>query len=321
MPSSAHFGLLSPAERLGHLFSVPLLQVMPPADLALIAEYARERVARTGEVLVREDQVPPAFHVIVEGEVLVSGANQIPRSLGPGAAVGLLSILTGERSGIRAEARRRTRLLVVEQRIFMDLLQSEFRILHHLLRALAKQVDTRGGTRKSLLRVWGAGRNAKAQRSLAWVRPMDIVDRYVALREIIPSADLEPLGAWQLARLARTISFAAGQEVIAANTPAHGVLVIIHGTLEYRGTHSSRDVLETSDTFGLIETLAEVTYRGAVVAKGEGYGIQVDRDVLIDTFEDHTELALDCLGRLASGLLRVLGGSDDVWRETSVGLP
>ena len=70
----------------------------------MVAEAARPRVFRRGQVLVREGERSSASHFVVDGRLHLERAGQVVGHAEPGAALGGLGILARTLSPVTASA-------------------------------------------------------------------------------------------------------------------------------------------------------------------------------------------------------------------------
>jgi len=110
--------------------------------LALLAGIAEEVDVDAGTVLLREDDVPNALHVVARGEVTLQVAAAPPLVAKPGEGFGALGLI-GERPAMfTATVTRPATLLRISRSDLVDLLVDSPELAVALLRGLAHRVDT-----------------------------------------------------------------------------------------------------------------------------------------------------------------------------------
>jgi AAA family ATP:ADP antiporter len=110
--------------------------------LALLAGIAEEVDVDAGTVLLREDEVPTAVHVVALGEVTLQMAGAPPLVAKPGEGFGALGVI-GERPAMfTAIVTRPATLLRISRSDLVDLLVDSPELAVALLRGLAHRVDT-----------------------------------------------------------------------------------------------------------------------------------------------------------------------------------
>jgi thioredoxin reductase (NADPH) len=132
----------------------PLLSA---SELSEMAAFGTEKAVRAGEILFRAGEASYDLFVVLEGEaeVVRSDGNDevVLVTFGPGAFVGELTLLTGQRRFLTGRVSRAGRVLVIEQ--------GEFRRLMSLRPALAEKIFSALVARRESLR---SGQGAQAIR-------------------------------------------------------------------------------------------------------------------------------------------------------------
>ena len=117
--------------------------------LDALASDARPSHVLAGEWVLREGDPADDLYVVLRGRVrVVSGAGgeeRVLRVLGPGAAIGELSLLTGAPRSASAQALRDTTLLRLERDAFLELVERDAAFAASVARELAVQLQASGG--------------------------------------------------------------------------------------------------------------------------------------------------------------------------------
>jgi CRP/FNR family cyclic AMP-dependent transcriptional regulator len=100
-----------------------LLQFVPEADVAALAELGSRRWFRPQQYIVRQGEDGDALYTILNGSVRIAmtsdrGAEATVTTLGPGESIGELSLLDGHPRSADAIALTRTQTLVVGREAF-----------------------------------------------------------------------------------------------------------------------------------------------------------------------------------------------------------
>jgi MFS family permease len=111
-------------ELLSLLQRVPLLSLLPPTMLEKLATRARFDERAAPAVIVAEGDVGDSFFVIDDGQVQVSVAGVVRRTLDAGAHFGEIALLRGSTRTATVTTTRPTRLLVIDGSDFVDSLSS-----------------------------------------------------------------------------------------------------------------------------------------------------------------------------------------------------
>ncbi len=126
-------------ERLLALRSLPTLMGLDDEALTLLAEHARHREFRKGEVLAVAHEPLHAVHVIVDGRVTVMRDGDEALVAGNGDRLGVLALMAGSPVGhLTAEADTRT--LEISVAAFKGVMEDNFSLLRNELRLLSTGV-------------------------------------------------------------------------------------------------------------------------------------------------------------------------------------
>jgi CRP-like cAMP-binding protein len=118
----------------------PLFEHCSKSDLKRIAQIAEELDVREGKTLIEEGDRGREFFVIVEGEVEVRRKGRKIATLGPGAFVGEMALLSHAPRSATVTAVTPLRILVITDRAFVALLDSLPELWLKVARALAERV-------------------------------------------------------------------------------------------------------------------------------------------------------------------------------------
>jgi CRP-like cAMP-binding protein len=252
-------------------------------ELAVIAENVTEVTYAAGAVVASAGRIP-ALQLVVEGRIDASG-----HAYGPRQVFGTLEVIAGRTLATPAIAAVPTRLLQLAPADFANLLEDNFGLLSNVRRSLARDL-------------LAAGPRASVRTRLPYVvrtESLGLVDRLVLLRHQITFATGRIQALAALAQATREIRIAPNQPVTRAGAPATASFVIIDGAVR---TSDGR-VLGPNDALGVVESLAEVAYAVTAEAITPVRVLETPSISLFDVIEDHTDLALALISRLASELL------------------
>jgi CRP-like cAMP-binding protein len=273
-------------QRLLTLRQFPGLGDAELAELAMIAENVVEVEFPIGAVVAPPSRVPD-LHLVVEGRIEAG-----PAAWGPRQVYGALEVMAGRVVATPAIAVRATRALQLPAADFAEVLEDNFGLLSNVRRSLARQL-------------LAAGHRASARARLPYIfRPgaLGLVDRLILLRHQITFATgwIQALAA--LTQSTREVHWPAGAIVSRAGDPVASALVIIDGTVRC-GPGPDARLLGPGEALGALEVLAEVPYQATAEAITCVRSLECPSIALFDMMEDHTELALSMITRLASVLL------------------
>jgi len=297
--------LVSPLDRALWLRTLPEMSGVAPANLTLMAQHARERSFARGDRLLRAGERVDAFHLVVEGEVSASGAAGRDRRIGPGQAVGLLSMLAGNDEGVEAVAETDTLSLEFDADTILDLSEEHFSLLQTWIRNLATRTLTerRRLAPESDLAPWPAELGHPG-------RELDLVERLVVLRRA-PTFERASLGA--LAQIARDMeerTFAAGTELWKTGDVSRTLLVLVRGqVLCSLPADEGKFRCGPGYPLGNLESLADSPRWYDAVTATEVVALEARTESFLDVLEDHFEMATDLLAAMAQHLIHLLASS------------
>ena len=120
---------------------LPLFELCSKRDLRRIAALADERELGAGTELIREGEPGNEFYVVVEGEIDVRRGKRRVAQLGAGSFVGEIALLSRSPRTATVVATTPLRVLAIEGRDFVELLDSMPELWLKVARALADRVD------------------------------------------------------------------------------------------------------------------------------------------------------------------------------------
>jgi CRP-like cAMP-binding protein len=109
-------------EKIELLKATPLLAALSRKDIEAVGRLADEVDVKAGHVLMREGDIGREFFVVIDGEIRIDRAGQTVRTIGPGAFVGDIALITERPRTATATAATDARLLVLAHREFHTLL-------------------------------------------------------------------------------------------------------------------------------------------------------------------------------------------------------
>jgi CRP-like cAMP-binding protein len=120
---------------------LPLFELCSKRDLRQIAALAEERRVEAGTELIREGEPGSEFYVVVEGEIEVRRGTTRVATLGEGSFVGEIALLSRSPRTATVVATTSLRVLAIEGKSFVELLDSLPELWLKVARALAERVD------------------------------------------------------------------------------------------------------------------------------------------------------------------------------------
>lgn len=127
-------------DELARLAEVPLFSALTDKQLRQIDRVVERYDAKVAEVLVREGEFGHELYVLLDGEAEVSRGGQLVATLRPGQWFGELAVLDGERRNATVTMTEPGRLLVLQQRELLALLDQVPVVAQRLLVGLARRL-------------------------------------------------------------------------------------------------------------------------------------------------------------------------------------
>ena len=128
------------------LAGVPLLAGADEVSLAALSAEAEPLRVQAGEWALREGEEARELFVVLRGRVrVVAEDGRTLRFLGPGAAIGELALLTGDRRSASVQAVRDTTLLRLPRSRFDELMERDAHFAATVARELAVMLQASGG--------------------------------------------------------------------------------------------------------------------------------------------------------------------------------
>jgi len=131
---------LSAKSKLDLIKGIPLFEHCSKRDLQHIAQIADELDLKVGKVLIQEGERGSEFFVIVSGEVEVRRKGRKIATLGSGAFVGEMALLSKAPRNATVTAATPVDVLVITDRAFVGLLDKTPDLWHKVARTLAERL-------------------------------------------------------------------------------------------------------------------------------------------------------------------------------------
>ncbi|MEQ9081095.1 MAG: cyclic nucleotide-binding domain-containing protein [Sandaracinaceae bacterium] len=299
--------LVGRVERLVAMRSFPGWSELPTRDLVTLAAIARPRRIGVGEQVFTEGQPIQTVLLVLEGELALSRGGKRLGLYRESSGVGGLAAFARDPRGYDCLATRDSVVLELHAEDLEELFEDRFPILLAVVRELAREnVELRRRlppsagfpTRSS------AGDQCPAQ-------ALDLVERIFFLRRTLAFGAGRIDSLAELAKGAEEIRAEPGRVVWKVGDRADDALAIVCGTLRCRTEDGLAFELGAGDLAGGLDALGQVP-RWYSAEVGEGLvALSMGRDLTVDVWEDHPDLALEVLQAFAAGLLALLERAAD----------
>jgi CRP-like cAMP-binding protein len=289
---------VGPLDRVLLLRTLPMLQGLGPIQLAAIAQHAKETFLPRNTTLHLADGVNEAIHLIVDGQIEVRRDNGSPRQLGPGDAVGFTEMLSRSTPGLEVRASADTTTLELDWDAQLDVCEEHFPVVMQYLRYIAT------ATVELLKR-----QPAQAIHPIPVIEaqgfesPLNLIERTLVLSRSCAFSNgcLDALS--ELAHHVTEIRWSAGEQIWARNDPADYFLLLASGSVRCYPPYGSSFAYHAGNVLGMYAALSEAPRWHDAVSEQRAIALKIDIEPFIDILEDHFDLALDFLSRLASDLM------------------
>ncbi len=292
---------LSALERMLVLKQLPSIGALPSADLAVIADVARERFFPKGSLLLAEGEAVHAVHLVVEGAVELRRGGVVIGTVPAGYGLGALGIFSGDPFDVDAVAVEDTQTLEIEADLIFEVFEDRFTLMHHILRDVSRQlIDQIVDLRLDPARIFPRSPEVEAAGDL------DLVDRIFYLRRmpVFSKASINTL--FEVSRGMAEIRFPPGTTLWKEGEAAPGVFLVTGGRLRCRSSAGLDFEAGAGFPLGAAEAVGEVPRWYDAVTETTVTGLQGPIETLIDVFEDNFELARSYLAGMTRGLIGTL---------------
>ncbi len=127
-------------EKILLLKNAPVFEQVAGEDLAPLASVAEVEVCSPGQALMREGEAGDSLYVVVRGELEVTRSGQRLSMLGPGDAVGEMSVLDRAPRSATATAVSETEVLRIGSEEFYEILHQQVEIAEGVIRMLSARL-------------------------------------------------------------------------------------------------------------------------------------------------------------------------------------
>jgi CRP-like cAMP-binding protein len=295
---------VAPLDKGLHLRRVPLFGDLAPDMLGLLVQYASEELIPAGTVFQTAGEPVEKIRVIVEGDVSCRLPDGKTFHLGPDSVVGVFEHFAGGAPSTLS-ASTETLVLSIPTEAIHGILEDHFDVVVHIFRGLGRTLIRALRDAPTL-----AGSAQAPDLSPHAEHPaLDEVGRIVALRSSLPFRYASVDGLASLVRTMRIESFARDAILWTQSDEASWLGVILHGVVECTtGFRPGKFYFSEDGTnaVGFLDTLSDDRRWYDARAATDVTVLTIRKDDLLDTLEDHFDMALACLAAFAEFSLGIV---------------
>jgi CRP-like cAMP-binding protein len=289
---------LGPLERALYMRSLATFRDLAASELASCAQLTQERYIRRGEVLYDEGEPIRSLYLLIDGRVRLEHASQRLRSLEASEDVGLVEFLAGQCHRLRAVADSNAVALLIDGAALLDLMEEHFALFLQIRRALGTEILQHQ-------RALASYRSDTALSSVAPPASHDLAEVLLALQR---SAVFRDVGVALLASLTSDNSemhLASGALLWERDIEPGFLALIMEGTVCCLPEGAPEFCASGGALIGVDAVFGDTPYAYRAVAQTPVIARRIDTQLLLDTAEDHFDLATRILSYCASELLRL----------------
>ena len=293
--------LLSPLERIRIVMNVNPFGSLSVEEAALVAQNCEERAYGKGEVLFQDGSPIDSFHILSAGEVQVSGAEHGDRVLGPGSAIGLLSMLSRLETGLDAVARSDVRTLQMRADVLAEVMEDRISILFGAIRRIMRET-------LAVRRHVPAGTRLGGTETFPELVATPRIDLVARLRVLRKSSIFRRAGVGSLVQMATSIEerrLSAGSTLWNAGEPSGFFYLVIDGSIACRRAVEGAFFATSGDPLGNLESQAGEPRWYTAVAETPVILLRGDTEGFRDILEENPDVAMDFLGLAALGRIQL----------------
>jgi CRP-like cAMP-binding protein len=292
---------------IGHVQRVLFLRksrftgTLPAGDLALIAEYLRERTFAPGEVLHTEGEPVGALQFVAEGSVLLRrGAAAVARAV-RGAELGGLEMVARAPGQFTAVAETETLTLELTAETNAEMLDDHFGIYHSVLRQTCREIiDAHRRMPREATRLMPPPLPVSA----APARELDLVERIFFLRQAPPFARSSINALAELSRSVAEVHFDPGTVLWSEGFSARGIFLVVSGQVRAASPRFGFELMVgAGQPLGILEAFAQIPRWYEAKVLEPTVVLTGDVETFVDVLEDNFEMAMDYLAVVARWML------------------
>lgn len=283
-------------QRILHLRGVPTLRQLPASDLVQLASSMKSRRFQRGDILLREDEPPRSFFLVLSGKVTMRRRGKRIGTIKAPGAVGFMNMIARNAGGTSAVAETYVETYEVFTEAMDDIFEDHFDVLLGTVRTIAERLMQE---------------NQKQTPApftppdvpfdhLVGEREIGIVERIFLLRRMRAFSHANMNSLATIARKMTEVRHPAGVSLWHPGERADFSLFVVKGMLTLRwGEGKLVQDVGPGYALGGAESLTGIPRWNELRTEEPVVMLRGSRDAMIDLFEDDRELAQRFLSMLA----------------------
>ena len=286
---------------------IALRSFPPHADLSLeeveaLVPLTVERSFAAGATVMPEGEHVTEVFFVVRGRVKLTHGGKSFNEFGPHSIIGGLAAIAGDPEGYGCVALEDTTVLALPSEVLLESMEEHFDRVRPLIATLATQILK---IRRRLGPAAGFERS-EWQPAGAPPAPLNLIERLSLLRGAIPFGGSRLEALTDLAKDVREVRFSADQLLWQESDEADDTLFIVWGAVRAKNKEGLELRFGPGDIVGFLSAFGESGRWFEARAETELVALQLTPDMLIDIFQDHSELAVAMIRSMAGGLLALI---------------
>lgn len=286
-------------DRMLAIKALPYFEGLGDASLLQIAEHARERRFRAGELLLEEGQPVDKIYIVINGAVTTSRQGETFLVVHGNGAVGVMSALANDQVGWKAVADLDSSTLEIPVTAFLTALREDFGLLRGALRAI------------SLIALRARGQLPVAPDPNRVVELGTLLERDLTMAELLIELRNQPMfkaanmdALIEICRHMHLIHVEAGHKFFSIGDPSTISLRIVYGRVRCTAASGEHVAVGAGHVIGSLDAWSGVPHSYDAVAETTVQAYQNSTEDFLSILEMHPGLALTLLGGLAGALIQ-----------------
>jgi CRP-like cAMP-binding protein len=281
-------------ERLLLLRAMEALRPLDDSSLILLAEHARVRRFRAGDIVIAEDGPIDAVYLVTSGQITVTVSGKTIAVVGPGFGAGFAPLLARISTGVRAVADVATQTLEIAAEVLLDVYEQDFAFIRNVMRLQTRSIL---GVRDGL----PADPEHPPAVDLGTWRDTErtLVERVLAIhtQPIFRGASLDAV--IELVRSDVEVRYAAGDRIWAAGDPSMFALRVEYGRVRCTNPAGKSVDVGSGFVFGMLDCFAELPRGYEARAETPVIAYSSTVEPLLVVLEAHFDLAMSLVSTFA----------------------